>query len=280
MKTQITISELATCLDQANVKVIDGSWVLDGTNVFETYKLEHIPGAVFFDLDLISDHSTDLPHMAPDPDYFAEHVGAMGIAEDDTVIIYDQVGLFSAPRIWWTFKLMGHKNVYVLRGGLPAWRAAGMVVSNQVELKIKVNYTPRINTELVINLSQLKSLIQTKNVNIIDARPQARFLGIAPEPRAGLRSGHIPSSASLPSSMLIDNGMLRPETELLSLLSGVGVELNDRVITTCGSGVTAAILSMALAECGFESHQLYDGSWAQWGREDMGTTVENNLSAR
>lgn len=284
MTTQISPYELRSLLDAGAVKVVDGSskpvkvvdssWALDGTDMHALYLKDHIPGAVFFDIDAISDSSIPLPHMAPTPATFAEAVGAMGISADDHVVIYDRQGLFSAARVWWTFKLMGHQNVQVLSGGLPAWTAAGFPLETMVPTPVPTTYLPRYKADMVIDLNALQENIKAKNPPIIlDARPRARFEGTAPEPRAGLRSGHMPGARSLPFAELIQDGTLKPKTELKAIFSRLGVFPGQPVVTTCGSGVTAAIISMALDEVGHTPAILYDGSWSEWGQVHLATQV-------
>ncbi len=271
MTTQIDATELKSLIDRHAVRVIDGSWALDGTDMHALYAGEHIPGAVFFDIDAISDKSSSLPHMAPSPEMFAAAVGTMGITADDTVVIYDRQGLFSAARVWWTFRLMGHRDVRILRGGLPAWREAGFSVTDAVTVAKPAVYTPVLQAENVLDLNGLRQVLGTDTV-VLDARPAARFEGAAPEPRSGLRNGHMPGSRSLPFGELIRDGALKPADELRVILDGKGADGTVPVVTTCGSGVTAAIISLALAELGRES-RLYDGSWAQWGQDRLDTPV-------
>lgn len=271
MTTQIEPAELKALLDRDAVHVVDGSWALDGTDMHALYSQAHIPGAVFFDIEAISDHATGLPHMAPSPEQFAQAVGKLGISADDTVVVYDQHGLFSAARVWWTFRLMGHADVRVLRGGLPAWRAAGLAVSGAAVPMAPVVYKPAFQAEKVLDLNGLRQILGTDAV-VLDARSAARFEGAAPEPRAGLRSGHMPGSRSLPFGELIRDGALKPADELRAILDAKGADGSVPVVTSCGSGVTAAIISLALAEVGRES-RLYDGSWAQWGQDGLDTPV-------
>jgi thiosulfate/3-mercaptopyruvate sulfurtransferase len=271
MTTQIDARELNALIKQDAVHVVDGSWALDGTDMRALYGQSHIPGAVFFDIDAISDHTTNLPHMAPSPAAFAEAVGALGVPAYATVVVYDRQGLFSAARVWWTFRLMGHRDVRILRGGLPAWLAAGYGVTDAQTMVNTFVCTPEFDGRKAINIKELR---ETSDVNLVvlDARPAARFEGTAPEPRAGLRSGHMPGSRSLPFAELIRDGALKPADELRTILEAKGVDDCATVVTTCGSGVTAAIISLALAEIGREA-RLYDGSWAQWGQETLDTPV-------
>ncbi len=274
MTTQIEPGHLSKLIENKAVKILDGSWALDGTDMRALYKQDHIPGAQFFDLESVSDHSTSLPHMAPSPAQFAETVGQMGISETDHVVIHDRQGLFSAARVWWTFKLMGHENVQVLRGGLPAWKAAGFSVTDQVATPIPTNYAPSYIPEKIININDLRNVLKVSDSLILDARPRDRFDGTAPEPRAGLRSGHMPESYSLPFGELVHDGALKPHDELENIFKTYGVEDAGTIVTTCGSGVTAAIISMALYEIGHTTVvRLYDGSWAEWGQDTLDTPV-------
>ncbi len=271
MTTQIEPRDLHRLIEAGAVKVVDGSWALDGTDMRALYTKEHIPGAVFFDIDAISDTSVPLPHMAPSSETFADAVGRMGIARTDHVVIYDRQGLFSAARVWWTFRLMGHDKVQVLKGGLPAWKAAGMPVTDALPTPVVTTYTPQFHADMVMDLNSLRAELQSAIV--FDARPAARFYAEAPEPRPGLRSGHMPGAQSLPSAALIRDGALKPANELSEIFSGRGVAPGKTVVTTCGSGVTAAIVSMALEEAGHTGTKLYDGSWAEWGQATLDTPV-------
>lgn len=271
MTTQIDAKALKTLIDQGTVRVVDGSWALDGTDMHMLYDQGHIPGAVFFDIEAISDTATGLPHMAPSPDLFARSVGAMGISADDTVVVYDQQGLFSAARVWWTFRLMGHHDVRVLKGGLPAWRAAGLEVTDAATEPKPTVYTPAPQSGLVLDLAGMRQALRDGKM-VLDTRSAARFGGTAPEPRAGLRSGHMPGATSLPFGELIRDGALKPADELKAVLDARGAEDGKPLVTTCGSGVTAAIISLALTEIGRPS-QLYDGSWSEWGQESLDTPV-------
>ncbi len=271
MTTQIDPRDLHRLIEAGTAKVVDGSWVLDGTDMRALYLNEHIPGAVFFDIDAISDTSVPLPHMAPSPAMFAEAVGKMGITPDSHVVVYDRQGLFSAARVWWTFRLMGHEKVQVLKGGLPAWKDAGLPVTDAPPSPAAVNYAPRFNGDMIIDLKALKAELQSAIV--LDARPAARFHAQAPEPRPGLRPGHMPGAQSLPAAALIRDGALKPAAELREIFDGRGVAPGKMVVTTCGSGVTAAITSMALEEAGHSGAKLYDGSWAEWGQAALDTPV-------
>jgi thiosulfate/3-mercaptopyruvate sulfurtransferase len=273
MRAQTDPDALHKQMNRPDVRIIDASWALDGSDMKAAFAAEHIEGAQFFDIDVISDHSLDLPHMAPDPEAFAEALSDMGVAADDTVVIYDREGLFSAARVWWTFKLMGHDKAYVLRGGLPGWKAAGYSVTDKVTQADPNTYFPEFQPQLVVSCKALRAAIGQPGVIVLDARSEARFNGTAPEPRPGLRSGHMPGSLNLPYTELLRDGCLKPKDELHSIFKALGVTADTQVITTCGSGVTAAILFMALYEIGHPDVRLYDGAWAEWGQLGLETPV-------
>jgi len=278
MTNQIDPLALKTLIDAHAVKVIDGSMppvgVAEPVDVHALYLQAHIPGAVFFDLDRMSDHHVPLPHTLLSAQDFAAAVGAMGISSQDHVVVYDRDGLFSAARVWWNFKLMGHENIQVLRGGLPAWIASGLPTTATVPTPVVTTYQPFYNADMVIDLSRLRFKLDSRNdVLVLDARSAPRFTGQAAEPRAGLRSGHMPGARNLPFSTLLRNGALKSVDELEAIFDGVGLRGGQTAITTCGSGVTAAVISMALAEVGHTQAILYDGSWAEWGQETLDTPV-------
>ncbi|MDI7774479.1 3-mercaptopyruvate sulfurtransferase [Asticcacaulis sp. EMRT-3] len=272
MTSQMDVLTLKALMDKGAVKVIDGSWALDGTDMRALYEASHLPGAQFFDLEAISDHTTPLPHMAPSPEAFAAAVSAMGIAAEDQVVIYDRQGLFSAARVWWTFRLMGHENVQVLRGGLPAWQAAGLPLDHGTPEVQPTTYRPQFQPQWVIDVETVKSKLNAPGTALLDARPKPRFDGLAAEPRPGLRSGHMPGSCNLPFGLMISDGALKSDDEIRTILKDSGVPDKANIITSCGSGVTAAILSMALFEIG-RTARLYDGSWAEWGQVGLDTPV-------
>ncbi len=274
MTNQIEPQALRKLIDEGKVKVVDGSWALDGTDMHALYLRDHIPDAVFFDIEAVSDHSTGLPHTAPSPEAFAAAVGAMGISAEDHVVVYDRQGLFSAARVWWTFKLMGHEKVEVLRGGLPAWQILHLPVTAEVPIPVATTYVPEPKPEIMIVLNELRTALEAAGGPVVlDARSKARFDGTAPEPRAGLRSGHMPGARSLPFSELVRDGVLKPREELEAIFCHLGITDGHTVVTSCGSGVTAAIITLALTEVGHPSSRLYDGSWAEWGQETLDTPV-------
>lgn len=278
MTNQIEPQHLYALMEKDAVKVIDGSWALDGTDMHALYRAEHIPGARFFDIEDIRDRTSALPHMAPSADDFADAVGRMGISPNDHVVVYDRQGLFSAARVWWTFRLMGHTNIQVLRGGLPAWKLLHLPLSDTVSTPVVTRYQPCLNDKITIDLNELRQRIDNSSAVILDARSKPRFEGIASEPRAGLRSGHMPGARSLPFTDLIRDGALKPREELEAVFCSVGLVEGATAITTCGSGVTAAIISMALDEIGHTSVILYDGSWAEWGQASLDTLVIKSMT--
>lgn len=261
---------LAGHLDDPDVVVVDGSWHLPGTrDAAAEYKAVHIPGAVFFDIDAVADTSIPLPHMLPSPEQFAEAVGALGIDERQKIVVYDSVGLSSAPRVWWTFKVMGAHDVVILDGGLPKWTAEGRPVDAEpVQRPLRVFHADP-HPAPVRNLDEVLANIDSGDFQLVDARPRARFLGEAPEPRPWVKSGRVPRSLNLPSTELIEAGILKDEAALRAAFAAAGVDLGAPVVTSCGSGVNAATLTLALDSLGVPS-AIWDGSWTEWGgREDL-----------
>ena len=258
---------LAERLGDPRLKVLDATWLMPGEpgDPKAAFEAGHIPGARFFDIDEVADRSTDLPHMAPSPEQFAEQVGAMGIGEKDVIVAYDQIGLRSAPRAWWTFRLFGAEEVYVLDGGLPLWKAEGRPLETGPAAPVEpATFTARFRPELVRDVEQVRAGIEHR-AQLLDARSAARFRGEAPEPRAGLRSGHIPGSFNLPFGELIEAGRLKSPEQLEARFEASGVDLNKPITTSCGSGLTAAILALGLARLGRWDTPVYDGSWSEWG---------------
>ena len=269
----VSVDWLLENIAHSDVKVIDGSWNMPGSeSAFDAYSHSHIPGARFFDIDTITDKGTCLPHMAPDLKTFEEKVGQLGINETDRVVIYDQKGLFSAARVWWTFRLFGHSQVAILNGGFPAWLSANCKLSSESTNSPDSKYNGRFNGQLVASAKQVLATISDDRFTIVDARPAGRFEGHASEPRPNLRSGAIPSSLNIPHTQLLSNGCLKTREELAEIWNDAGLAKNSEIITSCGSGITASVLFFALSYSGWTKVKVYDGSWAEWGNQD------NNLS--
>ena len=263
---------LADHLRDRNLTVVDGSYFLpmQQRDAHAEYRGGHIPGAVFFDIEAVSDHSTELPHMLPGPTQFGEVVGSLGIGDGDTVVVYDSVGLYSAARVWWTFRLFGAKKVYILDGGLPKWKSEGRPLETGDAERAARKFTAEMNVGAVALLDDMRMAQTDDSIQIVDARSPERFAGTAPEPRPGLRSGHMPRSFNVPFGRLIENGHLAPRARIEAAFTEAGVDLDKPIITSCGSGVTAAILTFALESIGEEPKGLYDGSWAEWAsRPDL-----------
>ncbi len=263
---------LAEHLRDRNVIAVDGSYFLPAQqrDALAEYRSGHIPGAVFFDIEAVSDHSTELPHMLPGTTHFGAAVGALGIGNGDTVVVYDSVGLYSAARVWWTFRVFGAKKVCILDGGLPKWKSEGRPLDKGDSQPTPRKFTAEMNVGAVALLDDVRMALVDDSVQIVDARSPERFAGKAPEPRPGLRSGHMPRSFNVPFGRLIENGHLAPRARIEAAFVEAGVDLDKPIITTCGSGVTAAILTFALESVGKEPKGLYDGSWAEWGsRPDL-----------
>lgn len=253
------------------VSFVDGSWYLpaQNRNGHEEYTHMRIPGAVFFDIDRISDPETSLPHMLPSPADFARAVSVMGISHDQLIIVYDGPGLFSAARVWWTFKIMGAPDVRILEGGLDAWKAARLPLeTGNPNPPMAHLFETAFRPGMVCSMETVQSEVNAGRAVVLDARSADRFNGTAPEPRPGLRSGHMPGSISLPFDLLLENGQMKDPQALDNLFNSLGVDRDRKVITSCGSGVTAAILTLALVQSGRTNHCLFDGSWAEWGKPD------------
>ena len=267
----IETEELARDLGAPDLVIIDATWYLpnEGKDAHAEYLDEHIPGALFFDIDEIADTKSTLPHMLPPPEKFSSRMRAMGIGDGSRIVAYDSRGLYSAARVWWTFRVMGVDDVSVLNGGLPKWKREGLPLeSGAPPNRTTRHFTARRNLELVRDLSDMKALLKDKSAQIIDARAPERFAGKAPEPRAGLRSGHIPGSYNVPFGKLLNqDGTLKSAPELQRLFEQAGVDLNKPVVTSCGSGITASVLALGLAELGHRRTSVYDGSWAEWGAD-------------
>lgn len=262
---------LAERLDAPDIRVIDASWFMpsDPRDGKTLYAERRIPGAIFFDIDAVADKNSDLPHMLPSPEQFASQMRKLGVGDGMRLVIYDSAGIFSAPRVWWSFRAMGHEDVVVLDGGFPAWEAAGYPIeTGPPQLRGERHFSARLRSDLVRDLADMRRLAESGSAAILDARPAARFRGETPEPRPGLRSGHIPGSHSLPANLLLDEqGRLRSSEELEKVFADAAIPLSRAPVGTCGSGVAAAIVALALARLGRWDAAVYDGSWTEWGAQ-------------
>jgi thiosulfate/3-mercaptopyruvate sulfurtransferase len=271
-KTWLTeTDELERELDAPDLVIIDATWYMpsEGKDAHAEYLEEHIPGALFFDIDEIADTKSALPHMLPPPEKFSSRMRGMGIGDGSRIVVYDRTGLFSAARVWWTFRVMGVQDVSVLNGGLPKWKREGRPLESGAPLlRTTRHFTARRNSDLVRDASDVKSVLKDSSAEIVDARSADRFAGRAAEPRPGLRSGHIPGSHNLPYALLLNkDGTLKSAPEIERLFAEAGVDLHKPVVTSCGSGITASVLALALAEIGHRRTAVYDGSWSEWGAD-------------
>ena len=270
-KTLVSTDWLGTHLSDPDLRIFDASWYLPDMkrDAKAEYASAHIPGARYFDIDEISDLRSDLPHTVPPVEKFISRMRAMGVGDGHQVVVYDGAGMFSAARVWWLFRLMGKTDIAVLDGGFPKWQAEGRPTEDMAPVMRDRHITVSRQNTLIKDVTQVAAASKLDDQTIIDARSPARFRGEEPEPRAGLRSGRIPGSRNVYYKRLLnDDGTMRPVPELRRIFESSGVDLAKPAITTCGSGVTAAILSLALERIGHRQHALYDGSWSEWGMFD------------
>jgi thiosulfate/3-mercaptopyruvate sulfurtransferase len=268
MDPVVTTEWLSKHLGEPDLRIVDGTWHMPqlGRDARAEFAATHLPGAVFFDIDAIADRGTTLPHMLPSPEEFGAAVGALGIGSGDRVVVYDVRGVVSAARVWWTFRAFGHDAVAVLDGGLKKWRAEGRPVESGLPSPARRTFTARRRAELVRDLDAMRANLGSRSAQVLDARSAGRFAGTEPEPRAGLRGGHIPGSLNLPYETLYrPDGTLKPPDELAAAVHTAGVDLGRPIVTTCGSGVTASVLALALHLLGRRDVAVYDGSWSEWG---------------
>ena len=267
----VSAAWLGENLANPRVKVVDGSWHLPptGRGGAKEYAAAHIPGAVFFDLDKVSDPASSLPHMLPSAAFFAEAVGAMGISDGDTIIVYDQLGLFTAPRVAWMFRIYGAGDVRILQGGLPGWVAEKRPVTAEVPAVTPAPFKAALDAATVADVSSIAATLKDGSAQVVDARPAPRFRGDAPEPRPGVRAGHMPGSQNLPfPDVVTANGALKSAEDIRTEMEKAGIDPSKPIVTSCGSGVSAVVIAMALAKAGAEVSAIYDGSWAEWGSRD------------
>jgi thiosulfate/3-mercaptopyruvate sulfurtransferase len=268
----VTTQWLADHLDAPDIIVVDGSYHLPTTkrDARQEYLDAHIPGAVFFDIEAIADHATDLPHMLPSGEAFSSAMRDLGIGDGQTIVVYDGAGLYAAARVWWTFRVFGVKEVFILDGGFPKWKAEGRAIEFGEVKRLPRHFTARVDHGAVAELADVQNALATGGAQVVDARSPERFRGEAKEPRPGLRSGRMPGSLNVPYQNLIEDGRLVPPDRLRAAFAQANVDIDKPIITSCGSGVTAAIVTFALDALGKEQTRLYDGSWAEWGaRKDL-----------
>lgn len=269
----ISAGELADRLGETGLRIVDASWHLDRRDARADFAEAHIPGAVFLDLDAVSDGDSPLPHTLPSPAAFAASAGVLGLSDRDSIVVYDTAGLFSAARVWWMLRIMGARDVRVLDGGLPAWKALDLPLGTGPGDRPSFEvFSPRFDSAAVVGLEQVREALEAGD-QVLDARGAARFRGAAAEPRPGVRPGHMPGALNLPYAGLLNpDGTMKRGATLRAAFRDAGVDIDRPVITTCGSGVTAAILTLGLAELGRPS-RLYDGSWSEWGAPGGGPVM-------
>jgi thiosulfate/3-mercaptopyruvate sulfurtransferase len=279
MNPLVTPTWLSSRLQDPNTIILDATLppvgVTPPLNTRARYVDKHIPGAIFFDIEELSDHSTPLPHMLPTPEDFSRNMSALGVGDNMTIVVYEQEGVFSAPRAWWTLRTFGAQHVYILDGGLRSWIEAGLPTESGPVHRAAASFHARLNHDAVKDLSQLKDKI-TKHQQVLDARSAGRFNGTAPEPRPGLSSGHMPGATSVPFTELVEDGRLKPADKLRALFLAKNIDLQQPITTTCGSGVTAAVIALGLEVAGAQNVSLYDGSWAEYAQQPDSVIEKNS----
>ncbi|MEM9723926.1 MAG: 3-mercaptopyruvate sulfurtransferase [Pseudomonadota bacterium] len=270
-QTLVDVQWLKDHLDAPDVRVIDATWRPSGDiNARAAYEERHIPGAVFFDVDEIVDERSSLPNTLPPLEKFVSRVRKLGVGDGHRIVVYDQNGMFSSPRVWWMFRYFGHTEVSVLDGGLPAWIAADGPLEDLPPTPRDRHFTPQLRSMLLSDVTKVSEALKVGAAQIVDARSPERFSGAEGEPREGMRAGHMPGALNAHyQTLLQEDGRLKSDDALRAALEAAGVDLAKPIITTCGSGVSAAILSLALTRLGHDAHSLYDGSWAEWGSSPM-----------
>lgn len=268
-RSLVTTEWLAAHLDAPDVVVVDGSYYLptQKRDARAEYLAAHIPGAVFFDINAIADTTTDLPHMLPRPEAFSSAMRQLGIGDGVTIVVYDGLGLFSAPRVWWTFRIFGVRDVYVLDGGFPKWKAEGRPIEFGEIRHTPRHFTARFDPSVVADLVAVRQTLADKSAQVVDARSAERFAGNAPEPRPGLPSGHMPGAFNVPHSDIVEDGRLVDPERIAAAFAKAGIDTDKPIVTSCGSGVSAAILWLALEAIGKKPKSLYDGSWTEWAAQ-------------
>jgi thiosulfate/3-mercaptopyruvate sulfurtransferase len=266
-KNFVSTGWLAAHLHDPGLGIIDGSWHLPptGRNGRAEFGAGHIPGAVFFDIDAIADTSSGLPHMLPEPMAFAAAMRELGLGDGMSMVVYDSSGLFGAARVWWTLRVFGVTDAKILEGGLPKWIAEGRPLEEGEAPRQPRPFTPRLDHGAIADLADVRRALADPTAQVVDARPADRFEGAAPEPRPGLKSGHMPGALNLPFTEVLENGRLKSGAQLAAAFANRGIDMSKPILATCGSGVSAAIVALAAEEAGGKLAGLYDGSWAEWG---------------